>query len=146
MIDKYAQLQKQPKVSEPVFGLKFGLLENLLEKVQKAHQQYLEQNPVSKRGLDAEFSLENQFLLTLEYLRSYQTFEVLGFSYGISESYANKCYHKVLTLLVGLQNPDKITRKQATQVIVDVKHHVWSVANPSSGRSRTRNHIIIAIL
>lgn len=98
-------------------------MENLLEKVQKAHEQYLEENPLSKRGLDAEFSFENQLLLTLEYLRSYQTFEVLGFSYGISESYANKCYHKILTLLatvVGLQNPDKITRKQAAQVIVDV--------------------------
>jgi hypothetical protein len=123
MTDKYAQLQKNPKVSESLFGLKFGLLEKLLKKVQKAHEQYLEQNPLSKRGLDAGFSFENQFLLTLEYLRTYQTFEVLGFSYGISKSYANKTYHKMLTLLAdvtGLQNPEQITRKQAAQVIVDV--------------------------
>lgn len=59
----------------------------------------------------------------MEYLRTYQTFEVLAFSYGISKSYANKCYHRTLTLLaqeVGLKNPEKITRKQAAKVIVDV--------------------------
>lgn len=123
MIDRYKQLQSNPKVSEIVFGLEFGLLESLLRKTQSLHEQKLEENPLSKRGLDSKFGFANRFLLTLEYLRTYQTFDVLAFNYGISKSYANKSYHKTLALLAqvtGLKNPDKITRKQAAKVLVDV--------------------------
>jgi hypothetical protein len=94
-----------------------------LKKTQLLCEQKLEENPISKRGLDSQFGFANQFLLTLEYLKTYQTFDVLAFTYGISKSYANKCYHKVLTLLVeviGLRNPKKITRKQVAKLIIDV--------------------------
>lgn len=91
-MDRYSLLVKNPKLSQKVFGLEFDTLTSLLEKVKFLHEQQLEQNPLSKRGLRADFSLENQFLLTLEYLKTYQTFQVLGFNYGVSESYANKCY------------------------------------------------------
>lgn len=123
MIDKHALIEKNPNVCESLFGLKIGPLKKLLEKVQLLREKKLEQNPLSKRGLNADFTFSNQFLLTMEYLRTYQTFEVLAFSYGISKSYANKCYHRTLTLLAqeaGLKNPEKITRKQAAKVIVDV--------------------------
>jgi hypothetical protein len=123
MIDRYQQLESNPKVSETIFGLKFGPLQSLLEKTQMLHEQKLEENPISKRGLDSEFGFANQFLLTLEYLKTYQTFDVLAFNYGISKSYANKSYHKILTLLtevIGLKNPRKITRKQVAKLIVDV--------------------------
>jgi len=66
---------------------------------------------------------ENQFLLSSEYLKSYQTFEVLGFSYGISESYCSKVYHKfrpVLAEVVGLKNPEKLTYKKVKSVIIAV--------------------------
>lgn len=122
MIDRYAYLEKSPKISERVFGLKFALLKELLEKVQFAYEENLEKNPLSKRGLEADFSLSNQFLLTLEYLKTYQTFQVLAFSYGISESYANKCYHKILKLLnevIGLKN-QKITYQKVKKAIIDV--------------------------
>lgn len=123
MTDKYALIEKNPKVCLSLFGLKIGPLKTLLEKTQFLYEQKPGQNPLSKRGLNAEFTFSNQFLLTMEYLRTYQTFEVIAFSYGISKSYANKCYHRVLTLLaqeVGLKNPRKITRRQAAKVIVDV--------------------------
>ena len=47
----------------------------------------------------------------------------LGFSYGISESYANKIFHKIRPILadiVGLKNPDKLKYKDLKKVIVDV--------------------------
>ena len=81
------------------------------------------ENPLSNRGLEGEFSLANQVLLTFEYLRQYPTFLSLGFSYGISESYANKIFHKIRPILadvVGLKNPDKLKYKDIKTVIVDV--------------------------
>ncbi len=123
MTDRYALLSKNPKLSEKVFGLEYTLLNNLLQKVQFLHNLKLEENPISKRGIKADFTFENQFLMTLEYLKSYQTFEVLGFSYGISESYANQCYHKILKLLlevIGLKNPKKISYKKVKKAIIDV--------------------------
>lgn len=123
MIDRYQQLKNNPKVSETIFGLKFDPLESLLEKTQSLHEHKLKQNPISKRGLNSEFGFANQFLLTLEYLKTYQTFDVLAFNYSISKSYANKSYHKVLMLLVeviGLKNPKKISRKQVAKLIIDV--------------------------
>lgn len=115
MTDKYALLKNRPCVCLRVYAIQFEELEALLRKVQIAYLKKLEKNPISKRGQKAEFSFENQFLLTLEYLRSYQTFEALAFSYGISESYANKCFHKLLGLLAeenGLKNPEKYLSKR----------------------------------
>ena len=51
------------------------------------------------------------------------TFLSLGFSYGISESYSNKIFHKmrvILAEIVGLKNPDKLKFKDVKTVIIDV--------------------------
>ena len=99
---------------------------NFLEPFWKSttkENEYLLENPLSNRGLEGEFSLPNQLSLTFEYLRQYPTFLSLGFSYGISESYANKIFHKVRPILadvVGLKNPDKLKYKNLQKVIVDV--------------------------
>lgn len=123
MNDKYKLLEENPKNYQRLFGLKIELFEAIFQKVQKHFENYLENNPLSKRGLSAELSLENQLLLTLEYLRQYPTFLSLGLSYGISESYANKIYHKirpVLAEIVGLKNPDKLKFKHLKKAIIDV--------------------------
>ena len=83
MNDKYKLLQDNPKICKRLFGIKFELLEIILVKVQNHKDSYLRENPTSNRGLDGEFSISNQLLLTLEYLRQYPTFLSLGFSYGI---------------------------------------------------------------
>lgn len=122
-MDRYSILEKNPKISEKVFGIPFDTLKFLFEKVKILHLNELENNPISKRGLKPKFTLENQFLLTIEYLKNYPTFEVLGFSYGISDSYAVKCFHKILPLLseaIGLKNPDKISFKKVRKAIIDV--------------------------
>ena len=123
MSDKYKLLQDNPKYCTRLFGIKFEFFEAILEKVQQKENEYLLENPLSNRGLEGEFSLPNQLLLTFEYLRQYPTFLSLGFSYGISESYANKIFHKIRPILadvVGLKNPDKLKYKDIKTVIVDV--------------------------
>ena len=123
MFDKYGFLEKHPSRCQRVFGVKFKDFQMLLEKVQFRVDQYLLQNPLANRGLDAEFSLANQLLLTLEYLKSAPTFEVLGFSYGISESYAYKCYHSLLPLLaqvVSVSNPQQLRYKDVQQMVMEL--------------------------
>jgi Helix-turn-helix of DDE superfamily endonuclease len=123
MSDKYELLRQNPQYCTRLFGIKFEQFENILGKVQQKENEYLLENPLSNRGLEGEFSLANQLLLTFEYLRQYPTFLSLGFSYGISESYANKIFHKIRPILanvVGLKNPEKLKYKDVKKVIVDV--------------------------
>jgi hypothetical protein len=106
MNDKYKLLQDNPQICKRLFGIEIELLETILVKVQNHNEKYLQENPTSNRGIDGEFNISNQLLLTLEYLRQYPTFLSLGFSYGISESYANKIFHKIRPILaeiVGLK-------------------------------------------
>ena len=111
-----------------------------LPKVQKNEEAYLLNNPISNRGLVSEFSLANQLLLTLEYLRQYPTFISLGFSYGISESYANKIYHKIRAILadeIGLVNPEKLKYKHLKTGIIDVT--VQPIERPGKEQERYYN-------
>jgi hypothetical protein len=122
-MNKYVLLQQKPSRCKKIFGMENVLLESILPKVQNHFDERKQQNPLSNRGLKSELSFGNQFLLTLEYLKSYPTFEVLGFSYGVSESYACRIYHKfrpVLAEVAGLKNPAKLTYKKVTNIIVDV--------------------------
>ena len=111
MNDKDKLLQANSQICKRLFGIKFELLEIILVKVQNQNEIYLQENPLSNRGLDGEFSISNQLLLTLEYLRQYPTFLSLGFSYGISESYSNKIFHKMRTILseiIGLKTQQNL--------------------------------------
>ena len=123
MSDKHKLLQDNPKYCTRLFGIKFELFETILGKVQQKENEYLLENPLSNRGLESKFSLPNQLLLTFEYLRQYPTFLSLGFSHGISESYANKIFHKIRPILadvIGLKNASKLKYKDIKNVIVDV--------------------------
>jgi hypothetical protein len=123
MNDKYKLLQENPQHCKRLFGIKFELFETILGKVQEKNIVYLQKKPLSNRGLEGDFTLPNQLLLTLEYLRQYPTFLSLGFSYGISESYSNKIFHKLRVILadiVGLKNPSKLKYKDVKTVIIDV--------------------------
>lgn len=122
-MDKYSLLKQNPQRCRRLFGLEFEFLVTLLKKVQEHFAQKKQENPITNRGLSSSLGFENQFLLSLEYLKSYQTFEVLGFSYGISESYCCKIYHKfrpVLAQVVGLKNPDRLTYQKVKSIIIDV--------------------------
>ena len=123
MNDKYKLLQANPTICKRLFGVDFVQLEQVLVKVQNRIDQYVRENPLSKRGIEAELSVANQLLLTFEYLRQYPTFLSLGFSYGISESYCHKIFHKMRPILadvIGLKNPDKLKYTHVKTVVVDV--------------------------
>ena len=74
-INKYALLQGNSKRCKRIFGLEFELLEKLLKKVQFVFDQHKLENPISNRGIKSELGFENQFLLSLEYLKSYRSGE-----------------------------------------------------------------------
>ena len=59
-----------------------------------------EKNPNKLKGQKPSIIIEDKVLLTLYYLRHYPTFIILGNNFNISESYANKIYHSILTILV----------------------------------------------
>jgi hypothetical protein len=116
MNDKYKLLQENPSKCKRLFGVDFNTFEYLLGKVQKCMDKFLADKPLSNRGVKSALGLENQLLLTLEYLRQYTTFLSLGFSYGISESWAQKCFHRIRQILseeIGLKNPAKLRRRAA---------------------------------
>ena len=140
MNDKHTLLKANPEVCKRLFGVKYDTFEILLEKVQNHFDTHLIENPISNRGIDGEFSTANQLLLTLEYLRQYPTFLSLGFSYGISESYANKLYHNIrgiLSELIGLKNPQKIKFKDIEKVIIDVT--VQPIERPTKEQEKHYN-------
>jgi Helix-turn-helix of DDE superfamily endonuclease len=88
-------------VSPSTFGI-------ILEKLIVAIEQYRSQKPVRQRGRKSGFSLEDQLLLTLLYLRQYDTLLYLGTQFNISESYAQKRYVFVSSMLLkALDLPDE---------------------------------------
>ena len=119
MNDKYKLLQTKSQVCKRLFGIDFVQWEDVPAKVQNRIAQYLAENSLSKRGINAELSIPNQLLLTFEYLRQYPTFLSLGFSYGISESYCHKM-RAVLAEVAGLKNPEQLTYREVKTVIIDV--------------------------
>ena len=123
MNDKYKLLKENPGICKRLFGIEFGDFEIVLGKVQIEFDVFLRENPISNRGLNSDFNTANRLLLTLEYLRQYPTFLSLGFSYGLSESYANKTHHgirPILAKVAGLKNPSKLKFKDVSKVLVDV--------------------------
>lgn len=64
MNDKYKLLKENPQNCQRLFGMKYDIFEDILKKVQNNIQQKLTENPLSKRGIDSKFSIENQLLLT----------------------------------------------------------------------------------
>lgn len=60
-----------------------------------------EERDIFNRGKKpVSISVENMILLTVLYLRDYDTFFNLGFSFGICESYSHKIYHKISSLML----------------------------------------------
>ena len=67
--------------------------------------------------------LELKLLLTLRYLRHYPTFSNLGAMFGISESYANKIFHKTIDYLLKFIHPKKsgeLSLDDVCTVVIDV--------------------------
>ena len=75
-----------------------------------------------KRGRKADICLEDQLLLFLIYLRSYPTFLILGEDFKISESYANKIFHKIskrMIAILKLPSNNELSLEGLKAVVVD---------------------------
>ncbi len=73
----------------------------LLKRLEREIEEDLQKNKMKKRGVPSKvITTELKLLLTLRYLRHYPTFINLGATFGISESYANKIFHKTINYML----------------------------------------------
>jgi hypothetical protein len=75
-----------------------------------------------KAGRDSELSLQDQVLLTLEYLREYVTLFRLGVDWGIHETTAGRVVHRVESAL--LEHGFKLPGKKKLQGIEGMNYEV----------------------
>jgi hypothetical protein len=126
MFDKYSK--KPPEVFQRMVGLSLGTFNVLQDKLQVAYSDYLNEQLTRKRGKRNKMSLQDQLLMTLLYLRSYDTLLNIGFQFNISESYAQKRFTFIKMLLLRcLDLPDELALKQAIKgdyVAIDVTEQV----------------------
>jgi len=116
--------QKSPAVFTRMVGVNYGTFTIILEKLQVVLNKYQSEKPKRRSGKSCSLSLADQLLLTLLYLRTYDTLLNIGFQFGISESYAQKRYTFTKRLLLKcLDLPDEQALKEAIlgdKIAVDV--------------------------
>lgn len=83
---------KRPAEFTRLAGVSYGTFQIILEKLETEITRFKQHKPMRTRGLKSSLSIADQLLLTLLYLRNYQTFLQLGEMFSISESYAHKRY------------------------------------------------------
>ena len=120
----YAELNSvDDDLFQRTVGLPRACFFSLVEKVKDKINTERSINPVKKRGLKGEFSIENKLLVTLYYLRHYPTLEVLAGVFKISKSYVHKIYHKYSTILVDILRvggPKSLSSDKIETVLMDV--------------------------
>ena len=93
----------------------FSKMINILEVAERSKK---------KSGRPHSLAIEDQLLLTLNYLRSYRTQIELSADYGIAESNVNRTIHKIENALIRSQSFSLPKRNQAIEnedyVIIDV--------------------------
>ena len=122
-MSKYNEIAKKPARKYKRFvGINKTAFEILLVKLKREIEHHQEQEPKSKRGRKADICLEDQLLLFLIYLRSYPTFLILGEDFKISESYANKIFHKIskrMIAILKLPSNNELSLEGLKAVVVD---------------------------
>ncbi|WP_228060245.1 helix-turn-helix domain-containing protein [Plectonema radiosum] len=99
-------IEKNPKESQRLLGLKYEQLKQLLGKVIELHSHKVTLAESKKvriirggGGRKPKLSLSEQVILTLTYLRHLTTFQLLGIQFGVSESTANYTFNYWFPLL-----------------------------------------------
>lgn len=90
VFEKYQQ--KSPTEFTRLVGVSFGTFQIILQKLEAEIIRFKQKKLVRKRGKPSSLTIADQLLLTLLYLRQYDTFLELGDKFSISESYAQKRY------------------------------------------------------
>lgn len=105
-------IQVHPKETKRLIGIKLEQFYELVRAATIAEEKLnLEIEQQKKRvnakgaGCHQKLSFTDQILLTLDYLRQFETFQSLGVKFEVSESTAHKIFHKWLPILVSLLPP-----------------------------------------
>src|SRR5215211_7391431 len=133
MIVRYAHLSRHPEVFRAMTGLTVAafddLVNDLLPACAQARQRRL-QRPSRKRapggGRHDQLCWTNQILLTVIWLRTYPTNEVLAYLIGVSDSTVSRVLARMLPLLeaagkdtMRLPDPGRKRRKQLDDLLRD---------------------------
>lgn len=120
VFEKYQK--KSPTEFIRLVGVSYGTFQVILAKLEAEIVRYKQKKLVRKRGKPSSLTIADQLLLTLLYLRQYDTFLELGDKFSISESYAQKRYtfiSKRLLKTLDLPNEKDLTAKNL-QLVADV--------------------------
>ncbi|MDQ3130519.1 MAG: transposase family protein [Acidobacteriota bacterium] len=113
---------KRPAEFTRLVGVSYGTFQIILTKLETEITRFKQQKPMRQRGLKSSLTIADQLLLTLLYLRQYQTFLQLGEMFSISESYAHKRYtfiSKRLMKALDLPNDRDLTAENL-KLVADV--------------------------
>ena len=114
--------QKPEEVLREV-GIRLETFMLLVTKIRAYLHQEQEKRPVKRRGRKSSLCLEDRLLLTLYYLRHYETLLRLGGQFGIHESYACKIYHQMLNILLkvlDMKGRKELLNSDLDTIIIDV--------------------------
>ena len=114
--------QKKPKEFLRDVGIPLQVFISIVQKIEAYIKEQKEKEPMSKRGLKSKMSIEDMLLLTLYYMRHYPTFIKLGEDFNISESYANKIFHRIINILVKilkLKSRNELLNSDLAAIIID---------------------------
>lgn len=98
---------------------------------------YFTKYPNKAKGVKPSIDIEDRVLLTLYYLRHYGTFQNLGDNFGLSESYANKLYHRTLDILVEVLHVEghkALMNKDIDTIVVDISEQ--PIERPLKGQKK----------
>jgi hypothetical protein len=133
MILRYAHLSRHPEVFQAMTGLTVAafddLVTDLLPACAQAQQQRV-RRPNRRRaiggGRHADLCWTNQLLLTVVWLRTYPTNEVLAYLMGVSDSTVSRVLARVLPLLsaagkatMRMPDPGRKRRRQLDDLLRD---------------------------
>ena len=120
VFEKYKQ--KSSTEFTRLVGVNYGTFQIILAKLEAEIVRFKQKKLIRKRGKPSSLTIADQLLLTLLYLRQYDTFLELGDKFSISESYAQKRYtfiSKRLMKALDLPN-DKDLTAENLQLVADV--------------------------
>ncbi|MEM6399187.1 MAG: transposase family protein [Cyanobacteria bacterium P01_D01_bin.116] len=117
-------IEKNPKESQRLLGLKYEQLKQLLEKAIELHNCKIESTEKKKvriikggGGRKPKLSLSEQIILTLTYLRHFTTFQLLAIQFRVSETTANDTFNYWFPLLKELLPSSLLEEVKKTNVI-----------------------------
>jgi hypothetical protein len=117
-------------------GLQLNKFLDVLNNVIVCIEKEKQDDSLKRRGIRSDYlTIADKLLLTFYYLRHYPTFAKLGQMFGISESYANKIYHKfldILTKVLKMPNPRALLEPKAEPIGIDVTEQ--PIERPKKGQ------------